>query len=218
MADEPDARIQAAIDRIQGDSSYQTSLPEPPPPPEPMQSSEWLNGLFGWLAGPGQWLVNAVFVLIIAAAALFILYLTVPAVRDAVDGFRNRLRRKTSGADALDDDRWRPDTNAARNLLEEADALAAAGRFADAVHLLLNHSVADIDRRRPDVLRPALTARAIARLDDLPDAAGQAFGAIVTIVERGLWARLPVGEHDWADARSHYQQFAFGDHWRAGRA
>lgn len=218
VATQPDAGIQAAIDRIQGDSSFQTSLPEAPQSPPDVETPEWIADLVEWLAGPGQWLVNGLFILIIIAAMLFVLYLTVPAVRDGIDSIRRRLRRSKAEHESDEQPGWRPDEHAARSLLDQADALAAAGQYAQAVHLLLNHSVSDIDRRRPDVVRPALTARAIARLDSLPEMARAPFGAIAAIVERGLWARLPVNNQDWTEARAHYQQFAFGDHWRAGRA
>ena len=204
-----DARIGAAVERIQSDDSYQLEFPPPPTPP---QVPDWLRGFFDWLSSAGQWFVYTIAGLLILSAVLFILYLTVPSVRDAVDRLRARFRRKADdGADAGD---WAPDHAAARNLLAEADALARDGRFAEAVHLLMGRSVEDIARRRPGVLKPALTARCIALLDDLPPPARAAFGRIAAAVERGLWARQVIAAPEWDDARTAYEDFAFGAHWR----
>lgn len=206
--------VQTAIDRIQADASYQLDLPAPVVD-QPTELPQWLSALFGWMAGDGAWLINGLFIVLMAAAALFILYLTVPAVREFIDRLLARWRTQTD--DDANEQTWRPDEGAARNLLADADAMAADGRFAEAVHLLLGHSVIDIDRRRPDLLRPALTARAIALLDDLPGAARTAFAQIAAIVERSLWARQAIESSDWAAARAAYTDFAFGQHWRVAR-
>jgi hypothetical protein len=34
-------------------------------------------------------------------------------------------------------------------------------------------------------------------------------------VERGIWARRPVDADDWREARSAYEGFVFGPHWKA---
>ena len=81
-------------------------------------------------------------------------------------------------------------------------------------HLLLGRSLEDIASRRPGLLRPALTARAIAVDEDLPGGARGAFGRIVAVVEQALWARRAIDAGDWTDARASYEDFAFGPHWR----
>ena len=48
-----------------------------------------------------------------------------------------------------EEEEWRPEAAPVRSWLEEADALAAKGRFAEAIHHLLLRSVEDIARRRP---------------------------------------------------------------------
>ncbi len=57
-----------------------------------------------------------------------------------------------------------------RSWLDEADALAAKGRFAEAIHHLLLRSVEDIARRRPKLVRPALTSRELSASDGIPAA------------------------------------------------
>jgi hypothetical protein len=103
---------------------------------------------------------------------------------------------------------WTPDRAAALVLLEEADRLAAEGRFDEATHLLLQRSVGEIAQARPDWLHPASTAREIAGLPGLPPAARAAFAAITQRVERSLFALRPLALEDWTAARAAYADFA----------
>lgn len=109
---------------------------------------------------------------------------------------------------------WRPDVQAARDLLVEADALAARGQYADAAHLLLLRSVQDIEKRQLRALRVSLTAREIARLKALPEAARPAFERIGRVVERSLFGGAAVGAQDFADCRQAYEAFALPEGWR----
>lgn len=110
---------------------------------------------------------------------------------------------------------WRPEAQAARDLLADADALAARGLYADAAHLLLLRSVQDIEQRQPRAVRVSLTTREIARLKALPDAARPAFDLIGRMVERSLFGGAPVGAQDFADCRKAYEAFALPEGWRA---
>lgn len=110
---------------------------------------------------------------------------------------------------------WRPEAQAARDLLADADALAARGLYADAAHLLLLRSVQDIEQRQPRAVRVSLTTREIARLKALPDAARPAFDLIGRMVERSLFGGASVGAQDFADCRKAYEAFALPEGWRA---
>ena len=112
------------------------------------------------------------------------------------------------------DESWRPEEAPARQLLSEADALAARGLFSEAAHLLLFRSIEDIDQRRPELVRPALTSRDIAALPAIPDRPRGAFARIAAMVERSLFARRPLGADDWHDCRAAYEDFAFAEGWR----
>jgi hypothetical protein len=103
---------------------------------------------------------------------------------------------------------WTPDHAEAVALLDDADRLAAAGRFDEAVHLLLRRSVEQIAAARPDWLNPASTAREIAGVAALPAAARAAFAAIATRVERSRYALRPLAAEDWQAARAAYADFA----------
>jgi hypothetical protein len=110
---------------------------------------------------------------------------------------------------------WRPDAQAARNLLAEADALAERGLYAEAAHLLLLRSVQDIEKHQPRALRVSLTTREIATLKALPDAARPAFASIGRVVERSLFGGTPVDAEDFAGCRQAYEDFALPEGWRA---
>ena len=109
---------------------------------------------------------------------------------------------------AEDEPEWHPDRDAAVALLEDADRLAAEGRYAEAAHLLLQRSVHHIAEARPDWLEPASTAREIAALPLLPERARTAFAAIAARVERSLFALRDLDAADWREARAAYSDFA----------
>src|SRR6185436_20166355 len=120
------------------------------------------------------------------------------------------LRRKAE-EEAED---WRPAEAPARRLLGDADALAAAGQYSEAAHLLLFRSIEDIDKKKPDLVKPALTSRDISGLDAIPGRPRTAFARIAMLVERSLFAGRPLGEGDWRDCRAAYEEFAFAEGWR----
>ena len=93
-------------------------------------------------------------------------------------------------------------------LLDDADRLAAEGRYDEATHLLLKRSVGQIARARPDLLAPSSTAREIADLRALPEAARGSFAVIAERVERSLFALRGLSADDWQAARAAYAEFA----------
>ena len=110
---------------------------------------------------------------------------------------------------------WSPDSGEALALLEDADRLAAEGRFDEATHLLLKRSVGQIAAARPGLLDPSSTAREIAALTALPEAARRAFATIAGRVERSLFALRSLSADDWHAARSAYAEFALATPVRA---
>ena len=116
-----------------------------------------------------------------------------------------RLRRRDPEQAAPE---WTPDAGEALSLLEEADRLAAEGRYEEATHLLLKRSVGQIATARPDWLEPSSTAREIAALPALSQAARGAFATIAERVERSLFALRRLSADDWRAARAAYAEFA----------
>jgi len=103
---------------------------------------------------------------------------------------------------------WAPTAAKAQTLLEDADRLAAAGRYDEAVHILLFRSIDDIDRRWPNTVRPALTSRDIADHAHLSEAARRTFTGIAEVVERSFFGGAEVGAGDFKACREAYAAFA----------
>ncbi|ODP39490.1 hypothetical protein BFL28_10065 [Sphingomonas turrisvirgatae] len=189
---------------MRADSSIQFDLPwfkpdTAPPPRWLLELFDALGRFVKWVGGGWtvlMWLAIAAAV----AAALFILY------RPLREWLALRLGRQPQS----EAPRWVPQAAAARALLDEADQLAAQGRFAEAVRLILHRSIQDIEAWRGDPLRPSLTSRDIARFDALPDAARGIFARIVADVERSLFAGGMLTRTDWERARGDYAGFALG--------
>lgn len=185
----------------------QTAFPAPPPPPaRPQWDLGWLRDFFEATAPvlkPLLWVGAAVLVLII-------LYHFVPAFADWIDALRfGRKRRHEAVAEGLGE----AEAGAARARLADADALAAAGRFAEAVHLLLYRSVDDIAGRRPGLVRPAMTSRELAAATDLPSVAREAFSRIARAVEISLFGGRSIDENAWRECRGAYSDLTIPRNW-----
>ena len=221
-----DAQFRQAWRALRGDSAVQFDLTPAPPPP---QAPQWLRTLGHWIADVFrpvgraiEWLTAQMpaapyarillwTVLIVAALAL--VWLVIQRWRSG-EWRLPRWRRR--GAEELEaEEEWTPDAAPARAWLEEADALAARGQFAEAVHHLLRRSIDDIAWRRPQLVRPALTSRDIAAAEAIPPRARTLFGGIVAIVERSLFGGRPVSADDWSATRAAYADFALNQAWRA---
>lgn len=192
----------AAHERLLGERSIQFDLPVYEPQPTP----GWLRWLDQFLSSEHP-VLNAFLWGVAGLAVLFILYLVARRIWGADWPWRGRREEGS-------DEGWRPAAAPARALLGEADSLAAAGRYSEAAHLLLWRSIEDIDQRRPELLRPALTSRDIAALPAIPSRPRGAFARIAMLVERSLFARRPLAEADWRDCRAAYEEFAFAEGWR----
>lgn len=194
-----------------GIADIQFSPAPPDPVAKPHPPPDWLVWLFRWLGKllgePLQWLGrllgrgwSAIELVLLAGVILGALWLVWallwPLWRDRAE----RQRVKVPG--------WAPAPEAALALLEDADRLAAQGRYGEAAHLLLQRSVQQIAAARPDWLSPSSTAREIAGLRQLPDAARGAFAVIAREVERNLFALQGLAAPDWQRARAAYAAFA----------
>ncbi|MEM9838127.1 MAG: hypothetical protein AAF830_03125 [Pseudomonadota bacterium] len=99
---------------------------------------------------------------------------------------------------------YAPSESVVRDLLAEADALAAERDYAGAARLLLQRSIEDVARSRPGTVSRAMTAREIGALGILTDATRDAYAFIATLVERAHFAGLPISGSDYDDARERY--------------
>ncbi len=92
--------------------------------------------------------------------------------------------------------------------LEEAETLAAGGRYAEAVRVLLAALIALFHSRLDPALGASLTSREIERRVVLPDEARAAFVHIVAAVEVSHFGGRAVDETAYQRCRERYQQVA----------
>jgi hypothetical protein len=111
---------------------------------------------------------------------------------------RHRLR-----ADAP----WVPTQAAVSALLSEIDALAAKGEYDAAVHLLLYRTLADLNARKSNLVKPYFTAREILSHPLLPKTARDPFGEIVRWAELSFFADIAVGKAGFEACRAAYVAF-----------
>lgn len=211
-----------------GDTQFDLPPVKPPPPPPEWRKAlgEWLE----WALGPVGRFLNWVSSLmpdapyariflwtVIVVLAALIVWTIVVRVRDGEWRLPSLRRRRGFTGDAAVEDEagWAPEAAPAREWLAEADRLASGGRYAEAVHHILLRSVEDIARRRPQLVRPALTSRDIARTGAIPEAPRRLFADLAAVVERSLFGGAPVAAGDWDRCREAYAEFALPRNWRA---
>lgn len=200
----------AAWERLRDDGDLQFAPVDIPEikPPEPSWFEKMLARVFDFLgellAPVGQllgaswwWLQWVLLAALIAFVAVLLLRMFDPGAGS----------RRASAA-AAPADEWHPEAAASLALLEDADRLAAEGRFDEATRLLLQRSVGQIAAARPDWVEPSSTARELAALPALPDGARTAFRIIAERVERSLFALRALDRADWEAARAAYADFA----------
>ncbi len=159
----------------------------------------WLNLAF---LGP---IIQFAFYILIGAAVSYILYLIISSI---IIAKRNHAPIKQD-KDVSDIPIYQPDKETARILLQDADELAAQGKFEQAVHAILFRSIQDIEDKRPHHVKRSLTSREIAGLDVLSTTARAGFSTIGRLVERSFFGGLPLGAEDYALSKSAYKDFAF---------
>ena len=199
-----DPEFAKAHARLVADKSTQFELPAFVPPEIP-----------AWIKPTGEffkWLLPA-FPYIFWGAVALVVGLVVWFIVNESRGmaFRWPWQRKPGAEEEAE---WAPDETAARALLTEAEALAAAGRYAEAARLLLRRSVEDIARRRPEFLKPSVTARDISVADAIPGGARKAFAAIARVVEVSAFGSASVSADAWTECRAAYGEFALAGSWR----
>lgn len=188
--------------RLLADKSLQFEFSAFKPPETP----GWLKALADLIAALGPLLKIVFWVGLIAAVALIVFFIA----RELISVHWAGRLKVGKAAGPFD---WRPDPTFARLLLEEADRLAGEGRYAEAAHHLLLHSIQDVSDRRPQAVRPSLTSRDIARMEALPADARTAFEKIAAVVERSLFGGRAVERSDFAECRQAYEAFALPTAW-----
>ena len=218
-------RFSRAYNALRHDPSIQFNLaPQQQPPKPPAWLKAFLEAIGKALEPIGRFLkwvgsffpdaayARVILWIVIALGAAALVWALYNRIR--YGGWRLRLPRLASADHGEAEEEWAPPESGALSWLEEADALAREGHFAEAIHHLLFRSIEDLARRRPTLVRPALTSRELAAAQGIPGRARELFAGIARFVERSVFGGRAVGEGEWLTAREAYAEFALPAAWR----
>ena len=209
-----DQRLDQALEAYEADEDLQRERPEAEPEFDDVELRERrepgpiIQAIANFFRAIGGLLGYLLLLLVVIAicAGLYMVFGEQLTLR--------RRQKETAVKDAISvDNMLRPEPQKARALLEDADALAAQGRFAEAVHLLLFRSIDEIQEKKSGAIGRSLTAREIGSLGLLPEQIRGALIPIIRIVERSFFGGQDVNETGWQEARASYEKFAFGEAW-----
>lgn len=209
FADELEKRHKELLERK--DLQFVFTVDQPPEPQRPPGWLEWLGDLLGFLSPLFNLIFWGALALVLAGIIFF-------AAREFIESRPGR-NPKVKDENPVQVTEFRPTEAKAKALLEEADRLAAAGKFDEAAHTLLYRSIEDIEERLPRSIRKAQTSREIAGLTALPQAVRAAFEPITRAVERSWFGGLKLNAADYQVCRKAYADFALAEAWsRTGAA
>jgi hypothetical protein len=203
---ETPVQIDEASKRALSDRSIQKTLPglsggarRPQPTPQMPRRSE-ASGLGGF-SQTALWVIA-----IIAGLALLyfvareLLSLRLGTGKKRFEATDATVRARVKGG--ADED------GGPRSLLDEADALAARGAFGEAIHLILMHSLGQLESVSARAVGRSLTAREILRSSPITTRAREFLGAIVGASELTHFGGRDAGEADYRSCREAFQGFA----------
>ncbi|MBL8780534.1 MAG: hypothetical protein JNL06_06275 [Alphaproteobacteria bacterium] len=205
MANESAAQTSVSFERahreLLADPTLQFSFEQretPKPPPD------WLEPLVEFLRALSP-VLYYIFWAGVAVVAAMIVYAIVMEVLRRFPQQKATLTVPTEIPKA----KFRPAAARARALLEEADRLAAEGRYGEAVRVLLHRSIDDMDQAFPATIVPSMTSREISLLEYLSTQGRATFVKIAQAVEASLFAGRPLTADQFADCRRAYESFVF---------
>ncbi len=195
------AEIADSRDRVLADSRYQTARPEPEKPDETdlLRIPPWLVDTVLWTAG------------IIVGA--IVLYFLVSLLIELLGGRSLlRLKRDTGAAGpAVIETPVALDRETRQRTLAEADALAAKGRYAEAIHLLLLVAMERLRRELGPRVAPALTSREVLALAPIPEAAVDPLSRMVALSEIKHFGGRAADAPDYRSCRRDFITFSGGE-------
>jgi hypothetical protein len=148
------AALRGAQSQLMRDATLQFNFASATPPPR-VTLPHWLQVLDRWLGqifGALGHVLGWVFVGGLVLALLVVLFFLLREFMQTrwPDLFKQKKPKPAKPVD------WRPEAAVARALLDEADKLAAAGAYAEAVRLILHRSIEEIEGRRPRLVKARL--------------------------------------------------------------
>ena len=189
--------IAESRDDILGNGRYQTERPvaEKPPERDPLTIPPWLIKTVLWTAG-----------IVVAAMVLYFLF---NLARDLLDvRFGRKQRPAKPAAEAPRIETVPPaQREAERRTLAEADALAAEGRFSEAIHLLLLVAMERLRRELGPRVAPAMTSREVLRLSPIPENVTAPLTRMVALSEIKHFGGRAADEPDYRICREDFLRF-----------
>ena len=89
----------------------------------------------------------------------------------------------------------------------DVEDLARQGRFGEAIHLLLLHLFAALQRRPATAPAPAHTGREVLARTRLASQAHEALGVLVLAAEKIHFGGRPASQEDYEACLGHYRRF-----------
>jgi hypothetical protein len=176
--------VRRVVDRVYRDDEIQRSLPTPE---DPLALPDWLASVAG--------------VLVWVGAGVAALLLLAWVVRASTSRGRRAALDAPAGVPA-------PDASVLEGPLAAAEALAARGLHAEAIHALLLRTLSTLVAVTNTVLPPALTSREILRRVPLEDRPRAALSALVLAVEVSRFGGASAGPDDYALCLERFRQFS----------
>jgi hypothetical protein len=181
------AALRAQARAILESGEYQQSLPDP-------GEDEKEPELLDHESTPGISISPAVVLIVIGAVLLVLIVLGMQRHEATVES------RRAPGAPVQS----RLDLGAPLPLADfDADALAAEGRFADAIHVLLLRALRDVARAGGEFARGITSREVVFRVDD--PAARAALAELVAAVERHEFGARALGAEDFSRCRAAWE-------------
>ncbi len=178
-----DEEIGRRAARVLADGGYQTELPHPKAPPDPATLHLPL--------GPVELLLR----LLLWGAIAVLAFLAIAwLVRRLAPGARDVEVAEPAAAAPV------------AIPIASAEALAAEGRFGEAIHALLLETLEALSRAAR--LAPSLTSREIVERVPLPPAARDALGGLVAAVEVSWFGGAEPGEAEYRGCLERFHAFA----------
>lgn len=164
----------------------------------------WLEPVARFFEAIAPFLVY-VFYAGLAIIALLLLYVIVTEVIRRWPQRKRKIETETAEAPKPE---YKPAMTRARALLDEADRLAAEGRYGEAARVLLHRSIEDIERAFSMAIGPGLTSREIGQIEPLSPQGRSVFSGIARAVETSLFGERPLSADEYARCRQSYASFA----------
>jgi hypothetical protein len=202
-----DADLRERTQSIETKGGYQTTLPAgtaapgaTPPPPGAVRRRGTRAPSVGAPTAP-----------LLALGALWPVVATVGVAVLVLAGWRLIQARRSRERPARTRTPGAVDAPARRALrigpLTDVEDLARQGRFGEAIHLLLLHLFAALQRRPATAPAPAHTGREVLARTRLASQAHDALGVLVTAAEKIHFGGRPAAREDYEACLAHYRRF-----------